>query len=322
MSDFAKLELMAQIAHLYYIEDQNQTEIGKKLNISHSTVSRLLKEARETGLVEIIIRYPLSTIPSLEKELEEKFKLKQAHVLSVLDDSSYQGLVRNVAQLAAQTVESYLKDGQTLSISLGMAVAATVRAMRATSPIHVRVARLQGATDNELREGTDLVQILATSFGGEFKIIPSPWKLKDPQICTSLLQEPSIRESIEVAENADIALVGIGAMNPSVSTILRNELISPEELRELKQQGAVGEICGKYFDSKGNVLNAYFNNCTISVDIRCLNKITTVVGVAAGEKKAEAIFGAISGRFINVLVTDSGAAQALLSMNDEKRPNK
>lgn len=321
MPDFNKLELMAQVALLYYNEDRNQTEIGKVLNISHSTVSRRLKEARETGLVEIIIHYPTSTIPSLEKELEEKFGLKQVRVLSVYEDS-YQELVRNVAQLAARTLESYLKDAQTLSISLGMAVAATVRAMHATSPIHVQVARLQGATDNELREGTDLVQTLAASFGGEFKIIPSPWKLKDPQICAALLQEPAIRESIKVAEKADVALVGVGSMNPAISTILRNELISLEELHELQQQGAVGEICGKYFDINGNVLDVHFNRCTISVDIRCLREIPIVVGVVAGAQKTEAVFGAIQGRFINVLVTDSGVARALLALGDEKQHDK
>ena len=321
MSDIKKIELMARVALLYYNERRNQIEIGKMLNISHSTVSRLLKEARETGLIEIVIRNPASTIPALEKELEEKFGLKQARVLSASEDS-YQGLVRDVAQLAARTLESYLKDGQTLSISLGMAVASTVHAMRATNPIHVRVARLQGATDNELREGTDLVQTLASSFGGEFKIIPSPWKLKDPGICAVLLQEPAIRESIEVAEKADVALVGIGSMNPAISTILRNELISLEELHELQQQGAVGEICGKHFDINGNVLDVHFNRCTISVDIRCLREIPIVVGVVASAQKAEAMLGAIRGRFINVLVTDSGAARALLALDDEKQLGK
>ncbi len=316
MPEFNKLELLAQVALLYYKEDKNQTEIGKTLNISHSTVSRLLKEARDTGLVEIIIRYPTSTIPSLEKELEEKFGLKQARVVSTAEDS-YQGLVRNVAQQAARTLESHLKDGYTLSISLGMAVAATVRAIRATSPIHVRVARLQGATDNELREGTDLVQTLASYFGGEFKIIPSPWKLKDPQICAALLQEPAIQEAIDVAQKADVALIGVGTMEAEISTILRNELISSEGFESLKREGAVGEICGKYFDIHGNVLDTYFNRCTVSVDLECLRDIPVVVGVAAGSKKAKALLGAIHGHFINVLVTDVSAARALLELDAE-----
>ena len=71
MSDFAKLELMAKIANLYYILDQNQTEIGKTLKNSRSTGSRLLQEARKTDLLEIIFRYPLATIPSLETAPED-----------------------------------------------------------------------------------------------------------------------------------------------------------------------------------------------------------------------------------------------------------
>jgi phosphoenolpyruvate---glycerone phosphotransferase subunit DhaK len=76
--------------------------------------------------------------------------------------------------------------------------------------------------------------------------------------------------------------------------------------------GAVGEICGKYFDARGEVLDADFNHRTISIDIRHLRQIPVVVGVAAGVEKANAVLAAVKGRLINVLVTDSSVAREML----------
>ncbi|KRK40554.1 hypothetical protein [Loigolactobacillus bifermentans] len=49
--DVAKQELLARVAYLYDVENQ----IAKTLDIYWTTISRLLKQARETGVVTILI---------------------------------------------------------------------------------------------------------------------------------------------------------------------------------------------------------------------------------------------------------------------------
>jgi DNA-binding transcriptional regulator LsrR (DeoR family) len=317
MSDEKRLELIAEIARLYYEDGKSQAEIGELFDISHSTVSRMIKEAHEEKIVEVIIRYPFKTMPSLAQTLKNRFNLKDVFVMPS-SGNSYRELIHDLGRLAARTLEDNLRDGVTLGISLGMAVAATVRQVTITNPMHVKVVRLQGATENELMEGTDLAQTLSGQLGNDSMIIPSPWMMKSIDACQLILQEPSVSDAIKVAEHADIGLVGMGSMAHDISTILRNDLITKEELNSLREAGAVGEICGKHYDQHGQILDVGFNKRTVSIQIQKLADFETVIGVAGSKGKASAILGAINGGLINILVTDSDAAREVLALAGEE----
>lgn len=318
MPDVHQLEMMAEVAHLYYEEDYSQSDIARMMNISHSTVSRILKKAKESGVVKIIIRYPLPSVPSLESELKARFGLKQVRVFPA-SDTTYPDLVRNVGQLAARTIEGVITNGMIFSVSLGATVEATIKALRPVNPVQCRIAMLMGATEDEPMQGTSTAQVLAGLFGGDLKIIPSPWIFKNAEICHILLQEPAVREAIEIGESSDLALVGIGCLIPEFSYIIRSKYITQDEIRELSKLGAVGEIFGKFFDINGNLLDVEFNRRSVTIDIRRLRNMPTVIGVAAGAQKAEAILGAIRAKFINVLVTDSTAATRLLELDGKRK---
>ncbi len=318
MPDVHQLELMAEVAHLYYEEDYSQTEIARMMNISHSTVSRILQKAQESEVVKVIIRYPLPSVPSLENEIKAKFGLKQVRVFPA-SDSGYPDLIRNVGQLCARAIESLVADGMVFGVCLGQTVEASVKSLNPVTNIHCKIAMLQGATEDEQLQGMSLGQTLAGLFGGDLKIIPSPWVFKNPEICQILLQEPAVREAIDVAENSDIALVGIGSTDPELSTIARCKYLSEADMKSLIKNGAVGEICGKFFDFQGNLLDVEFNKRTVTIDINRLRRIPTVIGVAAGLQKATAILGAIKGKLINVLVTDSTAANKILEIGGKRK---
>src|SRR5690242_7912036 len=76
--------LLAEIATRYYVYDQSQQEIAEQFDISRSNISRLLKEARERGIVEIFIRHPLGRDARLEGRLIERFSLREAGVVRAI----------------------------------------------------------------------------------------------------------------------------------------------------------------------------------------------------------------------------------------------
>lgn len=311
MSDPRRLELITEVARLYYEKDMNVKEIGKVFDISPSSVSRLLKEAKENKIVEIVIRYPFLSMPSLGLHLQERFGLKEAHVLPDFS-GAYQELNVRLGNLAARVLEQHLDNDMTLGISLGLAVSNTARAFYMARRLRCRVIRLQGANDNELAEGTDLAQIFSAQLGGEFKILPSPWVMQTKEACDVIMQEPTIKDLIRQAESVDIALVGVGTMDASISTLLRNRLITPEEFTRMRRAGAVGEIFGLHYDRDGKQLDVDFNQRIVSMALDKLRQIDTVIGVAASPGKVDAILGALRGKLINVLVTDAAAARLLL----------
>ena len=53
-----KVERLVEVARMYYEQDRTQGEIAAHYGISRPMVSKLLKEARDTGIVTIRIQAP------------------------------------------------------------------------------------------------------------------------------------------------------------------------------------------------------------------------------------------------------------------------
>jgi DNA-binding transcriptional regulator LsrR (DeoR family) len=155
--------------------------------------------------------------------------------------------------------------------------------------------------------------VLAEKVNGRAMVVPSPWLLPTPEVCEAVSSEPAVRRYLEMAQQADLGLVGLGSMDPSHSTILRNQLITLEELNAYRAAGAVGETCGKHFNRDGETLDIEFNKRTVSISLEDLSKIDTVIGVAASIYKVDPLLGAMRGGLINVVITDSDAARAMLA---------
>ncbi|MEA5077205.1 MAG: sugar-binding domain-containing protein [Anaerolineaceae bacterium] len=313
--DPKRLEMIAEVARLYYEEEMNVKDIANIFETSPSSVSRILQEAKELKIVQVVIRYPFLNVPSLAQQLCQHLGLKEAYVLPDFK-GSYADLMERVGKLAARVLEEHLESGMTLGVSLGLAVVNTARAFTVTREMNCTVVRLHGANDNEIEEGRNLAQIFSTQMGNQFKIIPCPFVLQSRETCEMFMREPSIREMIRIAQESDVALVGLGSLNPNYSTILRNQLLSKKELQELGDNGAVGEICGVYYGAEGNVLDVEFNHRIVAIDLEKLRSMKHVIGVAAGAAKIEPILGAATGKLINILVTDSETAKMLISRTE------
>jgi deoxyribonucleoside regulator len=52
--------LLAEVARLYYLNHLTQQHIAERLRVSRSKVSRMLSEARASGLVDIRVHSPLT----------------------------------------------------------------------------------------------------------------------------------------------------------------------------------------------------------------------------------------------------------------------
>jgi DNA-binding transcriptional regulator LsrR (DeoR family) len=306
-----KRKLMAEVARLYYEESRTQSEIARQMTVSRSTVSRLLAEARRSKLVELVIHYPWRTDSDLEAALVCRFGLKDARVLKA-EGRPYPEILRGLGALAAQLLESRLADGVILGISWGAAVHATVQALRPKQRVGITVVQMQGAMGDKLMDGPEVARRLATLCGGEFRYVHAPVMVESPLICEALLQESSIRETLALAAQADLALVGIGSLDPAVSSAFRSGALLESDLLQLAQQGAVGDVCGRHFDAEGNFLDIGLNRRLVGISPEALKNIPVVIGVAGGQAKVPSIQAALRGRLVNVLVTDSEVAECLL----------
>lgn len=311
-----RTELLAQVASLYYEDNLTQARIAHRLGTSRATVSRLLHEARETGVVEITVHYPWKTDSETERDLIARFHLHQARVL-VGRDRPYEDVLRGLGVLAARHVESLLVEDTILGISWGMAVYNIVRALRPDRRLPVTVVQMIGAVgmgDSRI-DGPDLARLLANVYGGEYRYLHAPLIVEETRVQEMLLQEPPIRETLSLARRADIALVGIGSLVPEVSSLLRAGYLDREALTRLRARGAVGDVCARHYDAQGHVLDIELNQRIVGIELEALHDIEQVIGVAGGEAKADAILGALRGGHVNVLMTDDAAARKVLELD-------
>lgn len=311
-------ELLAQVARDYYEARLTQDEIGRRINASRSTVSRLLQQAQDRGIVRIIIDYPWDRAHDLEERLVERFHLREAQVL--LSKGRDEDTVREgMGTLAARIIDREIADGDVLGVSYGRSLASTIEALSPTRRVATTVVPIIGAlgSDNPLIDGPELVRRFAQIYGGEFRYLPVPLLVDDHRTRNSLLQLPQIYETLTIARRANIVLMGIGALTPGYSSMIWAGYLGEHELIWLREQGASGHMAAQFYDIQGRLLDVEVNQRSVGIGIRALHGRDPVIAVAGSEGKAEAILGALRGRYLNVLVTDDAAARRVLALADE-----
>lgn len=309
--------LLAEVARRYYLRDQSQQEIADQLDISRSNISRLLKEARQRGIVDIRVRHPLGRDSHLEGQLSERFGLREVGVVqSIAGD--LQATISQTATLAGQMLEAFLDDGRSLSISWGTTLNAIAQAFAPQRRYDVEVIQMMGGvgSSDPTIDGPAVAQRLAQALTGRYRYLHAPLIVDSPDMAQSLLAERTIADTLYAAAQADIALVGIGAIDPSISSLMRAGYLTIEEFNAIRVAGVVGDICARHFDITGQLAAPEIDARMISISLDRIARIPVVVGVACGAAKARAIFGALRGNYLGVLVTDSDAAAAVLALAD------
>ena len=309
-------ELLAQAASLYYEHEKNQKEIAHQLGISRIKVYRLLKEARQERVVEFTIHWPLERDSELERNLVRLFDLREALVLK----SSFQSdttMLRRLGQMAARYLEMILEDGMTLTVCLGRSTYEVINAVRPSFRKQVNVAQAMGSLPFSTQEldNAALARQLAIKLGGKVLYLPSPLMASSPEAAKVLRNQPVIERTLYASRCADVALLGIGSLKPGTSRYIEPDLIPAENLAELVDQGAVGDIAGQFFNLNGELHPCLYNECTIGLTLAEIKHIPTTLAVAQGREKVKAILGALRSGVIDVICTDSWTTSEVLRMN-------
>lgn len=312
MSTLERDDLLTRVASFYYEQDFSQQQIAERLNLSRSMISRMLKEAKQKGLVEIRIHKRIQNSPALEHALEERFGLHRAMIVDVRDSDPAERLAA-AGQLAAWYLEETLRPQSRLAIAWGTGVASAVNALPDLPHLEVDVVQMLGtvgSVDPNI-DGPDLARNLAQKLGGQYRYLHAPLFVDSPATRDVFLEQPSIKSTLEAARQAEAALVGIGTTETRASSFLRAGHLTEKQLLELQRQGAVGETGGKHFDINGSA-GFDINQRVISVNLSDLKRIPYVVAVACGLFKRRSILGALRGGYVKALATDAETAEAVL----------
>ena len=315
MARVNELRLIARIAQMYHVEGYRQAEIAKHLRISQTTVSRMLKRALEEEIVRTSIVAPSGTFSDLETQLREKYHLPEVVIVESSQDSSGP-IMSRIGEAAAHLLEATLQPNEVIGVASWsetiLQMVDNIHPMRTGKAKYI-VQTMGGMGDPTVQtHATQLTTRLAKLTGGEPHLLSAPGVAQSREAKLVLLSDPYIRETMDLWGKISLAIVGIGAIEPSSMLARSGNVFTPKELAELTEAGAVGDMSLRFFDANGTIIKTPLDERVIGLSLEELSDVERVIALAGGNSKTEAIHGALKTKCIDILITDNFTAERLL----------
>ena len=165
-------------------------------------------------------------------------------------------------------------------------------------------------------QGNRLLTEFARLVGATATFVPAPALVGNRTMRESLLNDPAMESIAKEWARLTMVLAGIGSLPPSPLLRASGNAADLADQDRLHAAGAVGDVCLRFFDSAGNLVPSDLDDRVVGIDADTLRKIPRRIGIAGGESKHKAIHAAVSGGWVNVLITDTGTAAVLLQQGN------
>lgn len=310
---------MVRISKMYYELKMTQQEIAEKENISRPTVSRILDTAVKEGIVSFMINYPSDSISDLAEELKAAFGLHHVFVAPVyVKDMDM--ILRDVGKGLSDYLSRILKDGDSIGITWGNTLSYVSANLQPMNKKDIKVIQLNGSVSTKAGS-TGSMSIL-----DEFsKAVPAvPYMLPVPAIVDSvsisnaIMGDSSVKEILSMGKRANIAVFAIGRASYE-SILFKAGYFSETYYGELLDKGAVGDILSRFYNLEGNLVDYELNNRTIGLNLEDMKEKEYSIAISCGEEKAQAVLGALNGKYMNILFTDENTAREVLKLNKQRK---
>lgn len=297
--------LLYTVARLHYEKDLSQRQIAEQMQISTATVSRLIKRARDEGIVRIEIGEFVGT-DELAAQLCEALDL--SHV-AIAQSAPTSGAMAAIADPVSQLLrKAGLGAGSVLGLGWGRAV---------WEVIQIGLPRIHGVTTVPLCGGIpeaaphfqvgEMVRLAAAQLGGTPKFLHVPYLLADATR-QALTKDPRIRESLELWDQLDAVIVGVGRPHGGANTTSDTSLTP----KDAAIDHAAGDVLLRYFDATGRRVHWKEEHTLFAIEPTRLVKVPLRIGAAVSQAKAISIVGAARSGLINALATDTSTAAHVL----------
>jgi deoxyribonucleoside regulator len=316
--DASKLNKVVEAAKMYYQLDYSQQDIAKKLGVSRPSVSRLLQLAKQQGIVQIKILDPTEDVQKLANLLKSKFDLKDCLVASIpiYEDEVIKELL---GEVAADYLYEIVQDGDVIGTTWGTTLYQVAQRIKPKNVKGVSVVQLNGGVSHSETNtyASDILNYLSKAFNTMPHFLPLPAVVDHVLVKQAIMADRHIRRVLELGKQANIAMYTVGEPNHN-STLVRADYFSKEDLEILSDRKAVGDICSRYFDATGSICHKDLDARTIGIELAELPKKNYGILIAGGGEKVEGIYGALQGKYANVLITDQITAKSLLELESSK----
>lgn len=314
--------LAVKAAQMYYLENCSQDQIAAQLRISKSTVSRLLKRAREQGYIQFLIPDNYEGCLDAEESLHQRFNLMDVIVVperfaSELSDGTSEPMRHLVAMEGARYLQRILTPRDILGIGWGRTMGLLVNYLNPCQRTNIPFVTMHGSV-KEVDPALDveyLVRRITMAFGGRYLSLNKSALCASEAELAEVMREESVRKVFQMMDKITITISSLGSFYPTVTSPLADtQYFSDKELNYFCDHDARCDLMLRFIDKDGKEIESSIQKRTLGVDLDTLRRIPCKIIVANGKDKAAAVLTALKARLISVLIIDEALAQELLNM--------
>ncbi len=318
METMDKEETLLAASSMYYLQDLKMETIASRLHMSRSSVSRLLKQARTSGLVEITLRPTPTRAPGVSQYLASQFGV-EVYVVPVADSADVAERLEQVALTTARMVTGWFDSDMILGVAWGTTLGAIARHLGRKPTRGSAIVQLNGAANNRT-SGVEYVGNLMSRFGDAFdatvNLFPVPAFFDYAETRRAMWRERSVARVLDVQRRADIALFSIGAVAGEVpSHVYSAGYLESEDIASLESEGVVGDVCTVFLRADGTYEDLALNERATGPTPGELRRVPRRVCAVAGDSKVIPLLAALRAGVITHLVVDEQTATRLMAVD-------
>ena len=301
-------------AWLYYENQLTQNEVAQMIGVSRATIVNYLQEARQRGVVRILMNPEIATRTHIARKLAARFKLTEALVIPSEKSFTTEARLKALGAGGARLMERLMRPGEIVCVSWGRTVLAVADAISLPQPIDgLTVVQVTGSSIGKREFSAELcTSIMARNIGATSINMLAPAVLSTPGLRDALMGEPVLRRQFELIGQASMIVFGVGGL-AAESTMRIADVTSDEEIDAYAREGATAVLICRFLDRDGNQIVRELDRRIIGIELDELSGVPKRLCVAGGAQKVEAIRAVLLGGYATHLVTDMDAAERLLA---------
>lgn len=307
--------IVGAVAYQYYIEGKSRAEIAKEFRLSYSTLSRLLKRAREEKIVQFSISEPYLSCHFQEESIQKKYDLKYVVVVPTSGEDTPIIVKKRVAMEGARYLQRVISDGDILGFTWGGTMYHLIQYLNPCRKVNARFVTMHGNIEkcNKNFEVEALVHRAAMAFGGKNISIRDNGLLSSNEELKKHVALPEMYAIRKLLQNITIAVSGIGSLYPVFdSPLATTNYLDEEGKKLLKKEEAYADIVLRFIDKNGKECNTPYKDKTLAISLEEYRRIPHKILVASGVQKSAALKAALKGRLADALIIDDNLAKKIL----------
>ncbi|MCP5096823.1 MAG: sugar-binding transcriptional regulator [Chloroflexi bacterium] len=312
-----QLENALNAAQMYYYQNIPMKKIAVELQVSYSTVSRLLSWARDQGLIEIRINDIRGRATSLEESIRLHYKIQNVQIVPVPEIAGEKAWQQRVAKATASYLNQCIEGGMILGVAWGGTINLVAANLTPKPLFGVQVVQLNGGgivSDPSSNHAGGLVTQFANNYQAKGNLFPVPAFFNYPETKQVLWQEPSIQRILDLHQQADILLYTIGTSQGKMrSAAYMGNYLTDRDFLEIKQHGIVGDIANIMIRQDGSYNGIPLNTRACGPELELFRKVEKSICVVSGYNKLAGLKAALSAGYATDLIMDEPTAHQLIA---------